>query len=78
MHYEAFEDNSGAIDLSNLLKRRPRTEQIKCVFHHFHQYVHKVPVHIQKVSMDDQRYDAMTKSLPYNVFLKHREITLCF
>ena len=36
VHYEAFEGNSGAIELSNLLKRRPRTEQIKCVFHHFH------------------------------------------
>jgi hypothetical protein len=37
--YTAFEDNSGALELANAPKMRPRTNHINLVFHHFRDYL---------------------------------------
>ena len=68
LHCNAFEDKSGAIEISHLLKMCPHTKHINIVFHNFHGYIHKGLIHIQQVCTDDQCADTCTKPLPLNVF----------
>ena len=37
--FEVFEDNSGAIEMANIHKYRPRTKHLNSKLHHFRQYI---------------------------------------
>ena len=80
---KVFEDNSGAIELANVPKMRPRTKHINLVYHHFRSHVktHSNPegdVTIQHIDTHDQIADMLTKPLPAPLFEKHRKHILFF
>ena len=72
VYCKAFEDNSGALELARAPKLQPRTKHINQVFHHFREHVCQGLIHIYPVSTDDQLADMLTKPLPQNVFVLHR------
>jgi hypothetical protein len=69
-----FEDNSGAVELTNVPKMRPRTKHINAKYHHFRQYVTDKTIQVLKVSTRDQLADILTKNLNQDVFIKFRKL----
>ena len=72
-----FEDNSGAVELANVPKMRPRTKHINLVYHHFRSHVktHANPNGddtITYLETGDQIPDIFTKPLAAPLFQKHR------
>ena len=61
----AFEDNSGALEMSKIDKHRPRTEHLSCRLHHFRSYMDDGQTSTQKVNASEQDADVLTK--PVNV-----------
>jgi hypothetical protein len=78
VHCHAFEDNTGALELSKVHKMRPRTKHINNIYHHFRSHVRKGLISIAHVSTEDQVGDIFTKPLPQNLFIKHRKRLLGF
>ena len=74
IHCKAFEDNSGALELANAPKMRPRTKHINLVYHHFQSFVRgpNPLVSIHPIDTLDQTGDIFTKPLDQNLFVKHR------
>jgi hypothetical protein len=68
-----FEDNSGAVELANVPKMRPRTKHINAKYHHFRQHVADKTIQVLKISTLDQLADILTKNLPETLFLKFRK-----
>ena len=73
VHCKAFEDNSGALELANVPKMRPRTKHINNVYHHFREHVRKGLITIQAISTENQLADLLTKPLAQNLFQKLRK-----
>jgi hypothetical protein len=69
----AFEDNSGAIELSKVPKMRPRTKHINPKYHHFRKHVANKEIAIEQVRSQDQIADIFTKNLPKELFIKFRK-----
>ena len=67
-----FKDNSGAVELANVPKMRPRTRHINPKYHHFRKYVFEGKIKVQYIPSKEQHGDIMTKNLPRDLFLKHR------
>ena len=64
-----FEDNVGALELTNTLKLRPWTKHLAVQLHHFRQYILNKQIAVEKV--DDTKYqraDIITKALPKDSF----------
>jgi hypothetical protein len=78
VHCKAFEDNTGALELSKVHKMRPRTKHINNTYHHFRSYVRDGSITIQHVSTQDQLADIFTKPLPHNTFIHLRKRLLGF
>jgi hypothetical protein len=76
VYCKVFEDNSGALELAQLPKLRPRTKHINICYHHFCKHVRKGLVKIFPVSTKDQIADVLTKALAQNDFQRHR-LNLC-
>ena len=74
--YNAFEDNTGALELAKVPKMRPRTKHINIKYHHFRAHVQQGTITVQHVSTEDQVADIFTKPLPIALFLKHRQSIL--
>lgn len=72
VHCRVFEDNSGAIEIANVHKWRPRTKHINCQFHHFRHYITNKEITILPIDTEDQPADIMTKMVTYTLFHKHR------
>ena len=70
IHCKAFEDNTGALELSLVPKMRPRTRHINNVYHHFRQIVRDGLI---RIGTEDQVADIFTKPLSLDVFMKHRK-----
>ena len=68
-----FEDNSGAFELANIPKMRPRTKHINIKYHHFRDFVRRGLVMVQSVSTANQLADIFTKPLPCDLFIKFRD-----
>ena len=68
-----FEDNSGALELSNVPKMRPRTKHINIKYHHFREHVKNKIISVQAVSSENQIADYLTKPLPQDIFQRHRK-----
>ena len=67
-----FEDNSGAIAISNNPKFRPRTKHLNVKYHFFRQYITSGHIKVEKIDTLDQPADYLTKSLEVDLFQKHR------
>ena len=73
IHCKAFEDNSGALELAQTPKMRPRTKHINLVYHHFRSYVLNKDITIHAIDTENQTADILTKPLALNLFQKHRK-----
>jgi hypothetical protein len=73
VHCKVFEDNAGAIEIANVPKMRPRTEQLNIKYHHFGEEVRKGTISIYHTRTEDQIADIFTKPLPEVPFVKFRE-----
>ena len=69
---KAFEDNTGALELSTVPKMRPRTKHINIKFHHFRAAVKDEIITIERVCTENQKADIYTKPLCAALFIKHR------
>jgi histone deacetylase 1/2 len=74
IYCKLFCDNSGACELIQLPKMRPRTKHINTRLHHFREHVVKGIVTIEQISTEDQLADIATKPLPLQLFLKFRHL----
>ena len=63
MKCRVFEDNSGALEMANTHKYRPRTKHINVKFHHFRDYVTRGEITVHKIDTKDQCADYLTKPL---------------
>ena len=72
IHCKVFEDNSGAVEIANFPKARPRTKHINNRLFHFYDYVERGDVSIHHIASDDQPADFLTKPLPEANFVRHR------
>ena len=70
---KAFKDNSGAIELAQLHKMRPKTKHTNILYHHFYSYVTDGTITVEPISTHDQVADLLTKPLSQNQFLKVRK-----
>ena len=70
---KCFEDNSGALELANTPKMRPRTKHINIIYHHFRNAVKEGSVKIFQIDTVDQVADILTKPLNQNLFTKHQK-----
>ena len=73
IHCTVFEDNSGALELARMPKIRPRTKHINQSYHHFREYVERQEIHNQATPTEEQLADILTKPLPENPFVRHRQ-----
>ena len=73
VHCNAFEDNTGALELSKVPKMRPRTKHINIKYHHFRSHVQKGTITVEHVDTENQVADIFTKPLPEALFTKHRK-----
>ena len=71
VHCNAFEDNTGALELSKVPKMRPRTKHINIKYHHFREHVQKGTITVEHVDTKNQVADIFTKPLAAPLFLKH-------
>ena len=63
IYCEVFEDNSGALEMANIHKYRPRTKHLNVKLHHFRQYVNDGSVIVRKIDTAEQQADYLTKPL---------------
>ena len=66
VHCQVFEDNSGAIEMAQVHKYRPRTKHLNVKLHHFRMYVECKEISLHPIKSADQIADYLTK--PLNVF----------
>jgi hypothetical protein len=64
VHCRVFEDNSGAIEIAQTTKYRPRTKHINTQYHHFRYFVDTGQISLHYIPSKDQLADMLTKSLP--------------
>ena len=64
VHCEVFDDNSGAMEIAQVPKMRPRTKHINIKYYHFRDFVEKGEISIHKIATKDQPSDILTK--PFN------------
>ena len=75
---KAFEDNTGALEVANVPKMRPRTKHINNQYHHFRSFVRSGEIKIEHISTENQLADMFTKPLSQNTFQKLRHKLLHF
>ena len=70
---KVFEDNSGAIEMANTHKYRPRTKHINCKLHHFRDYVTRKEIQILPIESKHQRADYLTKPVNIDILKRLRQ-----
>ena len=73
VYCKVFEDNSGALELARLPKFRPRTKHINVAWHHFRDFARHGLIKFFPIDTELQPADVLTKPLPQNLFVKHRQ-----
>ena len=68
VHCKVFKDKSGALEMANVLKMRPRTKHINVKYHHFREQVRRGKISIHKVDSEAQLANAHTKPLSVSLF----------
>ena len=72
VYCKAFEDNSETLESARLPKLRPRTKHKYVYYHHYRDYVRSSKVKMFPIGARNQATDALTKALPLNTFVRHR------
>ena len=72
LHFKVFEDNSGALEMANNHKYRPRTKHLNIKYHHFRHYVEKGEITVHKIDTKDQLADYLTKPVSQEILEKLR------
>jgi hypothetical protein len=72
IHCKEFEDNSGALEMANVHKLRPRTKHLAVSWHHFRHHVTNGDIIMLPVDTEDQLADCLTKSMDYMTLKRHR------
>jgi hypothetical protein len=73
IHCKVFEDNAGAIEITNVPKMRPRAKHLNIKYHHFREEVRKGTISIYHTRTEDQIADIFTNPLPEVPFVKFWE-----
>ena len=72
LHCKVFEDNSGALEMANNYKYRPRTKHLNIKYHHFRDYVERGEITVHKIDTSDQLADYLTKPVSQEILEKLR------
>ena len=73
---KVYEDNSGALEMANTHKYRPRTKHLNVKLHHFRKYVNDGLIKILPIKSEDQQADYLTKPVSYEVLKKLRKLVM--
>ncbi len=73
---KVYEDNSGALEMANNPKFRPRTKHINCRMHHFRDYVERKEIEVFPIGTAEQLADYLTKPVNEEILLKLRKIVM--
>jgi hypothetical protein len=76
VHCKVFEDNSGALEMAQVHKYRPRTKHLNVKLHHFRDYVARKEITIHKIDTKDQLADYLTKPVNIDILRKLRKIVM--
>ena len=76
IHFKAFEDDSGALEMAKIPKMRPRTKHLNNMYHHFRESVQNNKVTFIAVKTENQLADLLTKPLPDNLFQRFQDSIL--
>eukprot|EP00957_Ditylum_brightwellii_P046620 3537453-Ditylum_brightwellii.AAC.1 len=76
IYCKIFEDNSGALELSQVPEIRPRIKHTNLVYHHFKSYVQDGTIMIYPPRSEDMPADIFTKMPIQNLFREHRAFLL--
>ena len=76
VHCKVFEDNSGALEMANIHKYRPRTKHLNVKLHHFRSYVTNGDIRILPIHTKDQQADYLTKPVTLEVLTKLRRLVM--
>lgn len=76
IHCEVFEDNTGALEMAQIYKYRPRTKHLNVKLHHFRLYVNDGLIRLRKISTDDQQADYLTKPLSHHNLVPLRKLVM--
>jgi hypothetical protein len=68
VHCKVFEDNVGAIEITNVPKMSSRSKHLNIKYHHFREEVRKGAISIYHTRTEDQIADIFTKPLPETLF----------
>ena len=68
IYCRVFEDNSGAIEMANTHKYRPRTKHLNVKLHHFRDYINSGQITVHKINTTEQLADYLTKPLNVTMF----------
>ena len=69
IHYKAFEDNSGALEMAKVPIMRPCIKHLNNMYHHFRESVQNNEVTLIAVKTENQLADLLMKPLPEDLFL---------
>ena len=69
IHYKAFEDNSGALEMAKVPKMQPCIKHLNNMYHHFQESVQNNEVNLIAVKTENQLADLLMKPLPEDLFL---------
>ena len=70
---KVYEDNSGALEIANNPKYRPRTKHLNARLHHFRSWVESKRITIEKIHTKEQRADYLTKAVPVEILTHLRK-----
>ena len=71
-----FEDNSGALQMANIHKYRPRTKHLNVKLHHFRQYVEEGLIKIVPIASKNQQADYLTKPVKVETLTRLRKLVM--
>jgi hypothetical protein len=74
VHCKLFEDNSGALEMLQKEKYRPRTRHLLVKLHHFRDYVDREEISIHAIRSEDQQADYLTKPVGEEILVKLRRL----
>jgi hypothetical protein len=74
VHCKLFEDNSGALEMLQKEKYRPRTRHLLVKLHHFRDYVDRKEISIHAIRSENQQADYLTKPVGVEILVKLRRL----
>jgi hypothetical protein len=74
VHCKLFEDNSGALEMLQKEKYRPRTRHLLVKLHHFRDYVDRKEISIHAIGSENQQADYLTKLVGAEILVKLRRL----